>query len=88
VLLAGSISLSSPLDPGKAVINANDLDISHATGAVYFSASQDIAPAMHKRLGFYDTYEAYMLGLYSVGAAPGPAERLPGGCLGGGLDVQ
>jgi hypothetical protein len=67
-LLAGTISASSPLDPGKPISNANDLDISHASGVVYFSASQDIVPAKHPKQGFSDTYEAYMLGLYSVRA--------------------
>ena len=39
---------------------ANDLDISEVNGAIYFSDSTDIPPALN-RGGFYDTMMSYML---------------------------
>lgn len=44
------------------ILYANDLDISHRTGVVYFTDSAAIGPVRNKR-GFWDTMQAYVMSL-------------------------
>lgn len=64
-LLATHVSQSSPIDPGSEITYANDLAIA-SDGTVYFTSCTDIVPALN-RLGFYDTFRAWFLGLMQVG---------------------
>ena len=47
---------------GSPILYANDLDVSHRTGLVYFTDSVAIAPVRNS-LGFWDTMQAYIMSL-------------------------
>ena len=59
-LASGHLSVLANEADGRTINYANDLDISHTDGTIYFTDATAIPPALN-RDGYYDTMQSYIL---------------------------
>jgi len=62
ILLTSAVSRNEKSNLHSSILYANDLDVAHGTGVVYFTDSAAIPPLRNSQ-GFWDTMQAYILSL-------------------------